>query len=76
MASSCLNKTQLISKALQLTGFYMMQVFSGQCYQTDFKIGFVFSPLMKTPALTLQCINPGLSMNVLCTFNLVSVFLG
>ena len=68
--------SQLTSKALQLTGFYMMQDFSGQSFQTDFKIVFVFSPLMRTHDLTWQYINPGLSMNALCTFNLVCVFLG
>ena len=68
--------SQLISKTLQLTGFYMMRVFSGQCFQTDFKFFFVFSPLMRTHDLTWQYINPGLSMNALYTVNLVSMFLG
>ena len=67
--------SQMISKTLQLTGFYMIRVFSGQCFQTNFKIVFVFSSLMRTHDLTWQYINPGLSMNVLCTFNLFSVFL-
>ena len=69
--------SQLIFKAkLQLTSFYMMRFFSGQCFPTDFKIVFVFSPLMRTHDLTWQYINPGLGMNALCTFILVSMFLG
>ena len=75
--NSChIETSQLISQTLQLTGFYMLRDFSGQCFQTDFKIAFVFSPLTRKHDLTWQYINPGLIMNALCTFNFVSVFLG
>ena len=50
--------SQLISKALQLTGFYMMRVCSQQCLPTDFKTVYVFSPLTRTH-LTWQYVNPG-----------------
>ena len=74
--SYLIETSQLISKALQLTGFCMMRVFSGQWFRTDFKIVFVFSPFIRTHDLLWQYINPGLSMSTLYTFNLVSVFLG
>ena len=51
----------------------MMQGFSERCFRTDFKTALVFSPLMRTQDLTWRYINPGRSMNALCTFNLGSV---
>ena len=71
-------KTRVFLKYfVRACNFYMIRVFSGKCFRTDFKIVFfLFSPLMRTHDLTWQYINAGQSMNALCTFNLVSVFLG
>ena len=62
--------SQLICKALQLTGFYIIRVFSEKCFRTDFKTVFVFSPFQWSHDLTWQFINAGPSMNATCTFNL------
>ena len=35
--------SQLIWKALQLTGFYIIRVFSERCFRIDFKTAFVFT---------------------------------
>ena len=62
--------SQLICKALQLTGFCAIRVFSERCFRTDFKTVFVFSPFQWSHDLTWQCINAGPSMSAICTFNL------
>ena len=56
---------QLTSKALQLTGFYVIRVFSERCFPKDYKTTFVFSSLQRAHNLTWQCISPGRSMNAL-----------
>ena len=68
--------SQLICKALQLAGFYVIWVFSEMCFCTDFKTAFIFSPFQWTDDLASQYINPGHSMNAICTFNLGSVSVG
>ena len=35
--------SQLIWKALQLTGFYIILVFSETCFRADFKTAFAFT---------------------------------
>ena len=67
--SNYIETSQLICEALYLTGFYVIRVFSERCFRTDFKTAFVFSPFQRTHDLTWQYINPGHSMNAICTFN-------
>ena len=63
-------------KTLELTGFYMIRAFSERCCGPDYKTDFVFSHLQQAHDLTRQYINPGRSMNALCTFTLGSVSVG
>ena len=68
-----IESSQLTCEMLQLTGFYMIQVFSESCFWTDYKNVFVFSPLQWAHDLPWQYMNPGCIMNALCTFYLGSV---
>ena len=52
--------SQLTCKALQLTGFYMIRVFSEKYFRRDFTTAFVFLPLQRAHNLTWKYISSGL----------------